>query len=155
MGHGKRTTPNAVRFMAKVATTPGDGCWLWQAGEGTDGYGRFRLNGLHLRAHRAAWELFVGPIPIGLNVLDRCDVPKCVRIEHLFLGTTLDNIADKMAKGRQDAPRGEAHPFARLTSAAVAEIRASSDTTASLARRFGVAWSTVADARKGRRWRAA
>jgi len=55
-------------------------------------------------AHRLSWELANGPIPDGLFVLHRCDTPRCVRPEHLFLGTKADNTADMMAKGRQVLP---------------------------------------------------
>ena len=58
-------------------------------------------------AHRMAWELEHGPIPGDLWVLHRCDNPPCVRLDHLFLGTHADNMADKVAKGRQ--ARGDDH----------------------------------------------
>ena len=53
-------------------------------------------------AHRWAWEKFNGPIPKDGNVLHRCDNPPCINPEHLFLGTSLDNHRDMIAKGRQN-----------------------------------------------------
>jgi hypothetical protein len=46
------------------------------------------------------WEESNGSIPDGMRVLHRCDVPACVNIDHLFLGTSLDNMQDMTAKGR-------------------------------------------------------
>jgi hypothetical protein len=40
-------------------------------------------------------------------VLHRCDNPPCVAIDHLFLGTQVDNRLDCCAKGRQAS--GDAH----------------------------------------------
>lgn len=76
-------------------------CWLW-TGATNGRYGKIsRGPGLGLvGAHRASWEIHVGPIPPGMQVLHRCDVTNCVRPDHLFLGTNQDNTNDKVAKGR-------------------------------------------------------
>lgn len=66
-------------------------------------------------AHRASWMLYCGPIPAGMNVLHRCDVPPCVRPDHLFLGTQQENVMDMHAKGRGTDNSGERNPSARLT----------------------------------------
>ena len=42
----------------------------------------------------------IGEIPIGMNVLHRCDNPPCIKLDHLFLGTCKDNTRDAMSKGR-------------------------------------------------------
>jgi hypothetical protein len=94
---GNRMVPVAMRFWPRVAF--GDGCWEWQGSRVSNGYGH--INGIgNGYAHRAAWELTYGPIPDGLQVLHRCDNPPCVRLDHLFIGTTLDNMRDRDAKGR-------------------------------------------------------
>ena len=77
------------------------GCRIWTGGTLKDGgYGRVRFAGKDARAHRVAWILANGPIPTGLVVCHACDNPPCVNVEHLFLGTHDDNMADMVAKGR-------------------------------------------------------
>lgn len=90
------------RFWSKVAVVPGDGCWEWIAGlKGNNGYGDFSLGvGRNIGAHRFAWAITNGPIGDGLFVCHRCDNRKCVRPDHLFLGTAGDNNRDMFAKGR-------------------------------------------------------
>jgi uncharacterized protein YerC len=53
------------------------------------------------RAHRFVWEHLKGKIPPNIMVCHSCDNPRCINIEHLFLGTALDNMRDKVAKNRQ------------------------------------------------------
>lgn len=66
-----------------------------------NGYGTILLsNDKKSLVHRVAWSLFKGPIPEDLHVLHKCDVRNCVNPYHLFLGTNLDNIHDRIAKGR-------------------------------------------------------
>lgn len=96
-----------------------NGCWEWSGRRDKDGYGRFS----HIqRAHRYSWILHFGPIvPSTLHVLHHCDNPPCVRPDHLFLGTTVDNTLDKVKKGRQN--RGETHGMAIVSADQVREIR--------------------------------
>lgn len=91
-----------IRFWEKVQKTPS--CWLWTAAKNEKGYGIFGLRKETDKAHRIAWRLTIGEIPIGLFVLHKCDVPNCVNPAHLFLGTNLDNVRDMIAKGRNSPP---------------------------------------------------
>lgn len=82
-------------------------CLEWQAGRDRAGYGRFGRAGKHEKTYRVTWEIVNGPIPDGVCVLHRCDNPCCVAGVHLFVGTNVDNVADRDAKCRQ--ARGGAH----------------------------------------------
>ncbi len=86
------------RFWRKVDTT-GD-CWLWQGARTNEGYGRFWDGERILTAQRFAYELAIGAVHAGFNVLHHCDNPPCVRPIHLFLGTQADNLQDCAEKGR-------------------------------------------------------
>ena len=96
-GHNRPRLVEA-RFWTKVRK--GSGCWEWVGSRNDEWYGNFFYRGRVDKAHRAAYEIQIGPIPHGLNVLHRCDNPPCVRGEHLFLGTLSDNTQDALRKGR-------------------------------------------------------
>lgn len=96
------------KFWPKVQKT--DGCWLWIGAVTDTGYGYLSCQvprRHNMRAHRISWELHNGAIPVGLNVLHRCDIPPCVRPDHLFLGTALDNNRDCISKGRRPKMVGQ------------------------------------------------
>ncbi len=128
------TDPRQPRFDSKWIPDPTSGCWLWTASVDRNGYGWFQNGvGRAAKAHRISHELHVGPIPRGLNVCHKCDVPGCVNPDHLFLGTHKDNVDDKVQKGRQakgDAinrnrrvARGERNGNSKLKAVDVKEIR--------------------------------
>ena len=133
---------------------PNSGCWLWNASVNQKGYGQFGWStGKSRLAHRAAWEIHFGPVPDGLCVLHKCDVPSCVNPNHLFLGTNADNKADCVAKGRQAFLRGEMNPRAKLSEQNVRDIRVSNETATALAARYGLSIAAIAMARRGKNWR--
>lgn len=114
----------AWHYVDKNGPTVREGlgpCWPWTGTIGHGGYGRIAIGGLDYRAHRVVWRLVHGE-PGDLNVLHHCDNPPCCNPDHLFLGTDLDNAADRDAKERQ--ARGEESGTAKLTESGVREIRA-------------------------------
>ena len=88
------------RILEKVSPHENErGCRLWLGGK-CRGYGQIGVNGKTSRVTRVLWEFRNGPIAAGLDVCHSCDVPACVNLDHLFLGTRKDNMADCVAKGR-------------------------------------------------------
>ncbi len=142
----------ATRFRSKVRVAEADGCWEWSKGGNEFGYGHFYLSGRTTYAHRVAWALAHSD-PGGLAVLHRCDNPRCVNPGHLFLGTLLDNNADKQAKGRQ--ARGSDQGSAKLTANQVLAIRDrldGGDSCALIARDLGVSRALISHIHNGRLW---
>ena len=85
---------------------PAEGCWDWTRSTQSRGYGRFTYVGednkkRHMLAHRASYEIYVGPIPRGLFVLHSCDRPICVQPAHLRPGTNSENIQDMWDRNRR------------------------------------------------------
>jgi hypothetical protein len=123
-------------------------CHIYDGPLHKSGYGLgSKTNGVPVRAHRAAWIKANGPIPNGLHVLHACDIRACVNPEHLFLGTLLDNNADRDRKGRNAS---------KLTAEQVAEIRArcaAGETQQSIADDHGVSRSLVSMIKDHRVWR--
>ena len=107
------------RFRFRVVKT--DYCWNWVATKHARGYGKLIIKWKAQLAHRVSWMLKYGRIPGALLVCHKCDNPSCVRPGHLFLGTTQDNIADKVAKGRQ--ARGQSNGKSVLSESEVVDIR--------------------------------
>lgn len=145
--------PRADLFWPKVNKT--DTCWLWTASTiGQFGYGGFGVARKTMYAHRVAWLLTYGAISDDMCVLHHCDVPLCVRPDHLFLGTHTDNIQDKMAKGR--VPAGAKHHNVKLTVEDVKEIRrraATGENRRHIAADFGVASQHVCHIHTRRYWK--
>lgn len=77
------------------------GCWLWTGALAPNGYGVTRdIRGRQTTAHRVSYELFVGDVPEKKIVCHSCDNPRCVRPDHLWIGTQSDNLLDMYEKGR-------------------------------------------------------
>ncbi len=146
-GQNNRPIPNLTskdidRFWQKVHKS--DGCWEWSAALSMWGYGKFRLQKSHSSAHRVSWVIENGPIPDGLLVCHRCDNRKCVRPDHLFLGTVQDNVADMFAKGRNRYSRDLDERQSRNKALALAYK--SGEPMQDVADRFGVSISLVSRA---------
>lgn len=133
-------------------------CWQWTANKMKTGYGRIKVKtgnkwsqGL---AHRVAYTLMIGSVPDEIHVLHRCDNPGCVNPDHLFLGTHIENMDDKITKRRH--PHGEKHGTARLTESDILEIRRRSslgEPSTSIAPDFNVSDGHVRHILSGRYWK--
>lgn len=146
-------TPELLaRFWSKVIRKGDNECWLWTASITSAGYGKFWLGPL-TDAHRVCWILTHGEIPEGKHVLHKCDVRRCVNLNHLFLGTAKTNIEDCIRKGRFNRPKGTAHFKHKLTEDDVRLIRRSTQPATHLSERFGVTASNISAIRRREFWK--
>ena len=164
----KPTPRDLDRFWSFVKKS--DGCWEWQGAPGPGGYGQLWYHGRQQRAHRLSYFIAHGEIPAGLMVCHRCDNRRCVRPDHLFLGTGDDNMADMVAKGRSPKgarnashiaggayQRGERNGRHRFTPEQVKEIRQRSAVYrrgmwVELAREYGVSPTAIQSIALRKNW---
>ena len=103
-----KTVPVSKRIKRLVEKHSGkpkfSDCWLLNPTPGNRGYAKLYVwndtERKRVRAHRASYEAFIGPIPEGLIVCHKCDVRNCVNPKHLFIGTQKDNMQDMISKKR-------------------------------------------------------
>lgn len=128
-------------------------CWLWSAPASTGRYGLFELRGDKFLPHRVMWSLVWGVIPTGMNVLHRCDTPRCVNPNHLFLGTHADNMRDMAEKGRGGRrDRIACISGATLSPEDISAIRLDPRFQKVIAANYGVNQSTISDIKRGVTW---
>jgi hypothetical protein len=146
--------PQLTRLLEKITIDTKTGCWNWTAARFTNGYGHFMVSEKNGRpAHRVSYELHRGPIPKGFHVCHSCDNPLCINPSHLFLGTPADNMADKVAKGRQSRLKGVNSGRSVLTDDDVIAIRAAVGLTQrELGERYGVGARQISYIRNGKSW---
>ena len=92
--------PPQIRFWRFVNKT--EGCWEWTGSIRHFGYGQFGVSaGVIVMAHRYSWILAGRELPPkGLVLMHSCDNPRCVRPDHLRVGTQRENVHDARDKGR-------------------------------------------------------
>lgn len=149
--------PLEERFWKRVDRS--SDCWEWTGPLMWNGYGTMPVKAANgwrpVPAHRVAWGITHGSIPDGLHVCHHCDNRRCVRPDHLFLGTQQDNLTDMVVKGRSSA--GERNGQSKLTWDQVREarrLRAEEGIPVdTLAARFGVAKYPMWALLNGRTWK--
>lgn len=158
------------RLLARSAVDTATGCREWGRAK-RGGYGRLWDGERVVDTHRLSYEVFVKPIPPGLDVLHECDNPGCIEPKHLKAGTSEQNSADMVSKGRHLAGRaqaadkirglpspvrGERHGLAKLTEGQARDLKAILNRghvkVTVLARQHGVSSSLLYGIRDGRNW---
>lgn len=94
-------------FLSKVDKS--GSCWEWTGSRSSHtGYGMFNYlkpDGVRkpTTAHRAAWDLLVGPIPAGMYIDHVCHNRGCVNPEHLCLATPKQNMENRAGAQRNSS----------------------------------------------------
>lgn len=119
-------------------------CWEWRGYRTPDGYGRFVFEMKNIPAHRAAYQVYNGPIPNGMVIRHTCDTPPCVNPAHLLVGKPADNVRDRTERDR--TCKGSDKPQSKLCEADVRDIRrryAAGESQYKLKDEYGVAQNTI------------
>ena len=131
------------------------GCIEWVGSSDAKGYGQLRIRGKLVKAHRYAVERVKGPIPAGMVVMHACDNPKCVNIEHLLVGSQMDNVRDMDAKGQRinNQAKGVANGNSKITENDVREIRSDGRRQVDIAAAYGITQTVVSKIKLRQAWR--
>jgi hypothetical protein len=151
----------AVRQRIENASIPepNSGCWLWLGNLNHNGYGTLAIKvgevWRTVRAHRASYEAFVGPIPSELDACHSCDNRACVNPAHIFPGTRQQNVDDCLAKGRNGVVRGSRNGQAKIDETTARLIHArlrAGEGPAAISRAFSVSLHICKNISKGKGW---
>ena len=155
------TPRDVTRFALAVDRRGPEECWPWTRYACSRGYGQFGMTRdgktRNYYAHRVAYAIAYGAPVAGAIVMHRCDNPSCVNPAHLSVGTSADNTADMIAKGRCRSPRGSDHPSAKLAEDDVRRIIRAVECGARshgwLAEFYGVSQPLITNIANGKAWR--
>lgn len=142
-------------------------CWNWQGFRYPNGYGQVGTAKYGSRyAHRVAWVVTNGAIPVGKFICHRCDNPACCNPAHLFVGTPADNSKDMARKkrsalgernGMHNNPlgtnRGERNHAAKLTPEIAMQVFQATGTQREIGERFGLSQAQVGQIKRKVNWR--
>ncbi len=87
-----RSSDEGIRMRLLSWCERGDGCWKWTGAFQDGGYGTVQVRGIQMPAHRAAYMVFVGPIPDGMHLDHVCRNRSCINPKHLRPVTPRDNL---------------------------------------------------------------
>lgn len=144
------------RFEEHIEMLTESGCWIWMGAINEHGYGKFGIGYHDLKAHRAAWMIYMGAIPAGMNVLHHCDTPPCCNPYHLYLGSQKENSYDCLNRNRHKTPFvdffGMNHPNAKLNDDLVRKILSDNREQRVIAKEYGVSQHTIWSIKKRLSW---
>lgn len=169
------TPEEVIQLIQSRIIITENGCHEWQGPRNKDGYGQFgeywliEQYGIKL-VHRMMVHVTTGFEFTNREqqVMHSCHNRSCCNPQHLSVGTPAENMRQvaerRLANGFVPKSRrtgtgpakGEANGNAKLTEAAVIEIRArraAGETTTALAREFGVSVTMISKIHLRRKWR--
>jgi hypothetical protein len=129
-----------ARFQSRCSPDVATGCLLWQGAKSGEGAGCFRprkrVTGFSniLKAHRLAYVIAYGEIPINHCILQSCGNRLCVNSAHLI--ARLPTLAI-------DALLGENNPRAIVSDSLGRIVHDAPGTFKAISEKYGVSYSTV------------
>lgn len=79
------------RLLTHIKIELENDCWHYTGTKYPAGYGKVFKKNKTLLAHRASYEIFVGPIPSGLTIDHLCRNRSCINPKHLEPVTMREN----------------------------------------------------------------
>ncbi len=155
--HYKSTLKNKPEDVWKYIDRRGeDECWPWM-GSKSNPYGKFKLSEKTVSAHRLIWEMFNGMMKKDMLVCHTCNNTYCCNPNHLYLGTSQDNMNDRKKAGHYNPLCGEESHLHKLTEIEVKNIRKLYSTKlytyTKLGEEFNVHRKTISRIVNGKNWR--
>lgn len=152
-GSSMFTHADIERFYRRFDRRGPDECWPWNYVKGHAGHGRMWAGGRNTLASHIALHLDGRPRAGGLAALHSCDNPECVNPRHLRWGTQLENIADRVSRGRNRSPTGEDSGRSKLSYEQVLMIISDNRSSRFIANDYGISRSMVCRIKSGKAWR--
>lgn len=137
--------------ISKFTIVNDDECWIWTGTKSHHGHGVARYKYKRLGAHRASWEVFMGPIPLGGFVCHKCDVPACVNPDHLYIGDAKTNNKDMWERALM--PIGERNKNSKLKEWQIPLIRNDCRKHRDIAKDYGVTHRIIGLIKRGEAWK--
>jgi len=121
------------------------------------GYPRINFKRKNMTMHRYVYTVLNGEIKKGLVVRHKCDNPQCININHLELGTILDNVMDRNIRDRTSKAsrtKGEVNGMHKLKEHQVLEILKLKGklSQSKIAKMFGVSQVNISCIFTGKSW---
>ena len=129
------------------------GCWIETNHFRNKGYPITWVNGKGKYISRVFYEKFKGKIPIGMSVLHNCpggDNPACINPDHLWTGTTSQNMLDRHKKGRTAFGHKLPH---KLTDKEVVDIYNSEESKHSLSKKYKISRPVITAIKRKLIWK--
>lgn len=125
------------------------------------GYTRVFIEGKPERLFRYLYKQKYGEIPKGMVIRHKCDNSYCCNVQHLEIGTQLDNINDMIVRGRyklgniteNPKVRGTKNPHNKLTEKQVIDIYLSKLPNNKLAKIYNVSPNNIRYIKMKKQWK--
>jgi hypothetical protein len=142
--HTRRIRENLLSQISRYSEHLQNGCIEWTGAVNKWGYGLINTPKT-IRVHRVVASIHLGfDLSSPLFVCHKCDNPRCINPDHLFIGTAISNSFDCITKGRNS--KGEMHGRSKLNNDQVRNIRISAargQHKPDLARQYKVNTATI------------